>query len=119
MTTTAQKIAALSDWIGDSYPPGLDEEAHLWRRTAKVGEEYGEVVEAMLGALGENPRKGVTNGFDKVEYELLDVATSALGALHKMAPDDDVLERLAAHADSVWRRAGLDQEEAPDGVDGT
>lgn len=116
MTTAAQKIAAVSDWVGSSYPPGLDEEAHLWRRVAKISEENGEVTEALLGAIGENPRKGVTNGFDKVEYELLDVATCALGALHKMAPDDDVIERLAAHADHVWRRAGLNTEEAPDGV---
>src|SRR5690242_18815203 len=74
-------VLELSALIDGSYPTGLDAEAHRWRRCAKIGEEAGEVIEALLGLSGENPRKGITNGVDKVRKELLDVALAAVGAV--------------------------------------
>lgn len=74
-------INGLSKMISDSYPKGLDIEAHRWRRCAKVCEEAGEVVDALLGLAGENPRKGTYATIDHVRTELLDVALTALGAV--------------------------------------
>lgn len=116
LVTIQSKVADLSNWIDGSYPPDLDREAHLRRRTDKVASEAGEVIDAVGGYVGENPRKGVTNGMDKVEYELLDAATASLGALFHVTDGCDVVRRLAEHVDTVWHRAGLNEEEAPDGV---
>src|SRR5689334_2904230 len=59
-------VLELSSLIDGTYPGDLDPEAHRWRRCVKAGEEYGEVVEALLGLSGEDPRKGVTNGLAEV-----------------------------------------------------
>jgi hypothetical protein len=82
VTGTAALLAELSAWI-DQAVPGTETE-RLWGRTAKVAEEYGEVVAAIIGYLGQNPRKGRTNGLDEVIVELLDVATAALGAVESL-----------------------------------
>jgi len=66
--------------ITDSYPEHLCGEAVQRRRIDKLAEEIGEVTSAYGGWVGENPRKGQTNGLDKVLDELLDVAACALGA---------------------------------------
>lgn len=86
MTATAGQLAELSTWI-DRAVPGTETE-RLWGRTAKVAEEYGEVVAAIIGYLGQNPRKGQTCGLDKVVDELLDVAVGALGAVESIRGND-------------------------------
>lgn len=106
---TAQRIAAFSRWL-ESTPAYADvtAESVVWRRIGKVGEEYGEVVEAWLGALGENPRKGVTGCADDVVRELLDVATTALGAVeHFTGFDGSAMSMLADHVEYVCERAGV------------
>ncbi len=88
-----------------------DPEAMLWGRVAKVSEEAGEVIEALGGALGHNPRKGVHGTLDDVEYELLDVALAALCSVSHLyarrGETPDPLLLLGQHAESVARRAGL------------
>jgi hypothetical protein len=51
-------------------------------RIMKLGEEQGEVIQAVLGAIGQNPRKGVTNGWNEVSAELVDVILTAAVALY-------------------------------------
>jgi hypothetical protein len=98
----------LSLWISGSYPRSLSLEAHTWRRVAKVGEENGEVIEALLGAIGENPRKGLTHRFSDVERELYDVALTALGAAeHMRGNDGGSVEAFKEHMLKVAKRAGL------------
>lgn len=72
-------VAAISAMISGSYPAALDAEAHMWRRHQKVSNEAGEVLDAVEGAIGENPRKGVTKSWVDVDKELLDTANAALG----------------------------------------
>lgn len=72
-------LIALSKWL-DGALSGRDLEAITLHRLIKVAEEGGEVVSAFIGYSGSNPRKGVTNGLDKVLDELLDVAVTVLGA---------------------------------------
>ncbi|MDR8412713.1 MazG-like family protein [Nonomuraea sp. 3-1Str] len=105
-------IRAVSTWI-DQSPDNLDRdpEALLWGRVAKVAEEAGEAINALVGVTGQNPRKGRSATRQDVEYELLDVAMTALTALAHLHADDpepaDLLELLSEHVDVVARRAGL------------
>ncbi len=53
----------------------------------KLQEEVGEVAEAAIGALGENPRKGRSHDWDDVRKEACDVAVTALLLLVRMGGD--------------------------------
>ncbi|MFE3452805.1 MazG-like family protein [Nonomuraea sp. NPDC059194] len=110
---TNRLIRDVSTWI-DHWPDNRDRdrEALLWGRVAKVAEEAGEVITALIAATGQNPRKGRSPaGFDAVEYELLDVAMTALAALAHLHADDpepaDLLGLLAQHVETVAERADL------------
>jgi NTP pyrophosphatase (non-canonical NTP hydrolase) len=75
----------------------------LLLRMLKLSEEVGEVAEAVIGATGQNPRKGVTHTWQDVEAELCDVALTALIALRTLTPDargvfEQHLERVAARS---------------------
>lgn len=84
--TSAVQLAELSGWI-DEAVTGTEKE-RLWGRTAKIAEEYGEVVAAIIGYLGENPRKGQTHSRPDIVSELLDVAVTALGAVESITGND-------------------------------
>lgn len=105
--TSAGQLVALSRWI-DAPNAHRDPEAQAWSRIAKVGEEHGEVIAAYIGAIGQNPRKGVTHTVDDVTEELLDVAVTALAAIeHLRGHRGDALDLLERKIDGVARRAGL------------
>ena len=100
-------LVELSKWI-DKGNAHRDPEAIAWGRIAKIAEENGEVVEAFIGATGQNPRKGVTNSMDAVLAELLDVAVTALGAYeHLDGHGGRSLEALDSKIVYVASRAGL------------
>lgn len=101
----AAALVALSRWI-DAHNAGADPHALTWGRIAKVAEENGEAVAAYIGALGQNPRKGVTHSMDDVVQELLDVAVTALGAVeHLRGHRGDALDLLDAKIRAVGARA--------------
>ena len=107
--STADQLVALSRWI-DQAPANAarDREAALWGRVAKVAEESGEAIAALIAATGQNPRKPAVPGLDPVVEELLDVAITALGAVeHITGHRGDALDLLAAKVDRVVTRAGL------------
>ena len=56
-------------------------------RLLKLTEETGEVAAAVIGATGQNPRKGVTHSWQDVEAELCDVIVTAMIALRTLTPD--------------------------------
>ena len=56
-------------------------------RIMKLTEEAGEVTQAVIGTLGQNPRKGVTHTWDDVQAELCDVMVTAMVALATLTPD--------------------------------
>jgi NTP pyrophosphatase (non-canonical NTP hydrolase) len=78
-------IDALWAWLDDNRPLGGDE--GLLLRVLKLSEEVGEVAQAVIGATGQNPRKGVTHTWDDVQGELCDVVITALVALRTLTPD--------------------------------
>lgn len=67
--------------------PGVAAETRVLSQILKVTEEAGEVAEAVIGATGQNPRKGFSHTWDDVAVELCDVVISALVALKRVAPD--------------------------------
>jgi hypothetical protein len=103
---TATRLAELSAWIDQAVPGSYKE--RLWGRVAKVAEEYGEVVAAIIGHLGQNPRKGVTHDIDDVVAELLDVAVTALAAVESIRGNDgQALALLDAKVAGVHERMRL------------
>jgi len=100
-------LVALSEWI-DEGNTGRAAEAVTWGRLAKIAEENGEVIEAFIGAIGQNPRKGVTHSMDDVRKELLDVAITALGAYEHLSDHSGTsLAALDEAIVSVGIRAGV------------
>ncbi|MEV4502582.1 methyltransferase domain-containing protein [Streptomyces klenkii] len=53
----------------------------------KISEEAGEAAEAVIGALGQNPRKGFSHTWDDVQAEVCDVITTGMVALRRLSPD--------------------------------
>lgn len=94
-------VDALRDWLdAGRVHDGLD---GLLLRVLKLSEEVGEVAQAVIGATGQNPRKGVTHTWDDVQSELCDVIITALVALRTLTPHAQ--EVFAAHLARVAERS--------------
>ncbi|WP_328440985.1 MazG-like family protein [Streptomyces sp. NBC_00457] len=78
-------IDALWTWLDENRAHGGQE--GLLLRMLKLSEEVGEVAQAVIGATGQNPRKGTTHTWDDVQSELCDVVITALVALRTLTPD--------------------------------
>jgi hypothetical protein len=106
---TTDRLVAVSRWV-DTSPANAarDPEALTWVRCAKVGEEAGEVVDALNRATGANPRKGATGSYAEVSKELLDVAFTALAAYeHLNGHHGASMAAFFSHVAAVHTRAGL------------
>ncbi|MFJ2391501.1 MazG-like family protein [Streptomyces sp. NPDC087843] len=109
-------IDRLHDWLDADRSregPAHDDRAHddqarddqdeLLLRILKLSEEVGEVARAVIGATGQNPRKGTTHTWDDVRAELCDVVITGLVALRTLAPD--AREVFTAHLAGVTDRS--------------
>ncbi|TXS45103.1 hypothetical protein EAO75_19550 [Streptomyces sp. uw30] len=102
--TSADLWAAIDDlwtWLDADQPVGGQE--GLLLRLLKLSEEVGEVSEAVIGATGQNPRKGVTHTWEDVQGELCDVVITALVALRTLTPD--TREVFSRHLARVTERS--------------
>lgn len=109
---TGQRLAAVSQWIDDHVrSQGRAADTLAWIRVAKIAEEAGEAVAALIALQGVNPRKGLA-GPDVREVlvrELLDVATTALGAVeHLTGNEGRSMVLLDEHVAYVALRAGVE-----------
>jgi NTP pyrophosphatase (non-canonical NTP hydrolase) len=95
---TIEKIVS---WLDDSS--ALAPETEKLLRIMKLTEEAGEVTQAVIGTLGQNPRKGVTHTWDDVQAELCDVILTAMVALTTLSPD--ARETFNGHLDRVASRS--------------
>ncbi|MCX5209759.1 MazG-like family protein [Kitasatospora sp. NBC_00240] len=77
-------IRRLVDWLDHANGTG---EAETAMRLLKLTEEVGEVSQAYIGFVGQNPRKGQTHTRNDVADELCDVIVTALVALHAFTDD--------------------------------
>lgn len=86
VTSLERHLALISAKVTASYPPDVQAvpELVLRRRVTKVANEVGEMLEALEGYTGENPRKGVYATREDVVKELLDCASAALCAVEHM-----------------------------------
>ncbi|MFJ9769731.1 MazG-like family protein [Kitasatospora sp. NPDC101157] len=111
-----ESVDHLVAWLDEHSTQSPQEERLL--RLLKLSEEVGEVGAAVIGATGQNPRKGVTHTWEDVQHELCDVVFSALVALRTLTPDAARVfaERLAyVEQRSAASRRPLDgSEEAAD-----
>ncbi|MFF9013845.1 MazG-like family protein [Streptomyces sp. NPDC014870] len=94
-------VERLASWISahHSLPPEQD----VLLRVLKLSEEVGEVAQALIGATGQNPRKGTTHSWQDVEAELCDVIITAMVALRTLTPDAS--EVFAGHVRRVAERS--------------
>jgi NTP pyrophosphatase (non-canonical NTP hydrolase) len=79
------RIDELYAWLEDNRPVGGEQSRLL--QMLKLSEEVGEVAEAVIGATGQNPRKGFSHTWEDVQGELCDVVITALVALRTLTPD--------------------------------
>ncbi|NEB05171.1 MazG-like family protein [Streptomyces sp. SID13726] len=94
-------VEALWDWLEKDQP--VTGREGLLLRMLKLSEEVGEVSEAVIGAVGQNPRKGVSHTWEDVQGELCDVVITALVALRTLTPDTrEVFQR---HLERVTARS--------------
>lgn len=94
-------IEHLWTWL-DTHRP-LDGPEALLLRILKLSEEVGEVAEAVIGATGQNPRKGSSHTWEDVQAELCDVVITTLVVLRTLTPE--AREVLTEHVGRVRERS--------------
>jgi hypothetical protein len=100
-------LVRLSSWI-DAPSAEQDKLTQLLLRVGKLTEESGEVWDALIGVIGQNPRKGVYATWEDVDKELLDVIVTAWGALeHRHGNKGVAAEMLSAFVRGLVNRAGI------------
>ncbi len=85
---TWDQITRIRTWLDEKAGEQTERERMLLR-VLKIGEEFGEVSEALHGVLGANPRKGLSHSWEDVRTELVDVAVTAFVALATLSPDGE------------------------------
>jgi NTP pyrophosphatase (non-canonical NTP hydrolase) len=96
-----ETVDALCGWL-DAGQPVTGREG-LLLRILKRSEEVGEVAQAVIGATGQNPRKGTSHSWEDVQSELCDVVITALVALRTLTPQ--AREVFAGHLARVAGRS--------------
>ncbi|MFG2144153.1 MazG-like family protein [Streptomyces sp. NPDC048696] len=98
---TWDTIDGIVDWL-DRESPAPEETARMMR-ILKLQEEVGEAAQAVIGAVGYNPRKGQSHTWDDVEKELCDVILTAMVALRTITPEAGKI--FAHHLERVGARS--------------
>ncbi|RSS79291.1 NUDIX domain-containing protein [Streptomyces sp. WAC06614] len=86
----------------DAKAAHLPAESRWHLQVLKIGEEFGEAAQALIGVTGTNPRKGRSHTWDDVTAEVCDVIVTAMVTLHRLGVPDPAgvfaahLERTAA-----------------------
>lgn len=92
----AQVDTWLDEYVSDEYK--LHPMAQDWARIAKIGEEFGEVIDAYIALTGQNPRKHGPGSMTEVMKKLTDVAYTAILAMLHFTKDPVVVGKLMADA---------------------
>ncbi|MFD5930242.1 MazG-like family protein [Streptomyces sp. NPDC060333] len=91
---------------------------HQWTlQVLKIGEEFGEAAQAVIGVHGTNPRKGISHSWDDVQAEVADTAITALVTLARMRPHD-AAEFFAGFLADKSSRFLVPTPPSPDQVEG-
>jgi len=97
MWDAVEALAARLDTYGD-----LPVQQRRLLQLLKITEEAGEVAQAVIGATGQNPRKGFSHTWEDVQAEVCDVVITALVALVRLTPE--ARRVFAAHLERVAAR---------------
>lgn len=83
-------IRNVDEWLDAEVSPGYQGQplAQDWARVAKVAEEVGEAVDALIGCTGQNPRKGHYGTLDDLFGELGDVVVTGMFAIQHFSKDE-------------------------------
>jgi NTP pyrophosphatase (non-canonical NTP hydrolase) len=95
------KITDIDDWLDSGVSDRYQREplAQDWARVAKVNEEAGEAIEAMIAWTGQNPRKPQRDeARGELLDELADVALTAILGMQHFVKDADATMWI------VWKR---------------
>jgi NTP pyrophosphatase (non-canonical NTP hydrolase) len=89
-------IETVDAWLDDAVAGTYQDQplAQDWARITKVSEEAGEAISALIGATGQNPRKGVIGSMDDVLKELGDCFCAAVFAIQHITQDADVTAEI-------------------------
>ncbi|WP_377268538.1 MazG-like family protein [Peterkaempfera sp. SMS 1(5)a] len=98
---TWQTVDRLVAWLDTASSVAPETDRLL--RMMKLSEEVGEVTEAVIGAMGQNPRKGRSHTWEDVQAELCDVIITSMVALRSLTPDAPAV--FDAHLRRVARRS--------------
>lgn len=104
-------VDALDAHLDADVGPAYDGHALAqdWARVAKVIEEGGEAVDALIGVTGQNPRKGVYGDTAHLLDELADVAMTGIYAIQHFTKDRAETRRIVlARADHHAARVGIE-----------
>jgi hypothetical protein len=108
-----QIIRYVDNWLDEELPDYYKEQplAQDWARISKVIEELGEAVSAMIGATGQNPRKGATHHRDDILKELMDVVMTGLLAVQHFTKDTNATREILREKQTFIYRRMMDLEE--------
>ncbi|GAA1193983.1 NTP pyrophosphatase (non-canonical NTP hydrolase) [Kitasatospora gansuensis] len=87
MTDTWKTINSLASNLSSRSQLPIEQQWLV--QVVKLQEECGEVAEAAIGALGENPRKGFSHSWDDVRSEACDVIVTGMVLLARMGGDPE------------------------------
>ena len=68
--------------------------AQDWARVAKLVEEAGEAIQALIACTGQNPRKGVCGNVDDLLDELADAALTGIYAIQHFTKNVRVTQTI-------------------------
>jgi len=110
------KISEIDAWLDEGVDLGYKEQplAQHWARVAKVVEEAGEAVDALIGLTAQNPRKGFYASEDDLLGELADVAFTAIFAMQHFTKDSArtlaILESKLSYIHARLERVSRERE---------
>lgn len=79
-----QLIAEIDDWLDENVTPVYKDQplAQDWARVAKIGEEAGEAIDALIAWTGQNPRKPQRpKAYNEMLDELADASLTGIYAI--------------------------------------
>jgi NTP pyrophosphatase (non-canonical NTP hydrolase) len=84
-------IHNVDEWLDSDVPANYKTQplGQDWARVAKVAEEVGEAIDALIGCTGQNPRKGYYGEPDDLLAELADVAVTGMFAIQHFTKSAD------------------------------
>jgi hypothetical protein len=98
-------IEAVNYWLDAAVADTYQDQplAQDWARVAKLTEEAGEAIAALIAFTGQNPRKGVCGSEADVVAELADTACCAMFAIQHFTGD---IEATWAIISAALEKAG-------------